>query len=124
MSASKPPVKGWQFIKFLVVGGLNTLFSTVVYWVGLYLGLPFYGATAVALVAGIATGFKAHSHWVFSKPGNALWYLVCALMVYAVNTGSVAAVRGWVGDVWAPLVMLPITTVATYFIFKKLVFKA
>jgi putative flippase GtrA len=123
MFADKLPPGWWQFAKFLVVGGLNTLFSTGVYWIGLWAGLPFYGATALALLAGIAVGFKAHSHWVFSAPGHAVWYFVCALSVYGVNTLAVWAVRGTVGDFWAPVVMLPLTTVTTYFLFKYLVFK-
>jgi putative flippase GtrA len=124
MSDAKPRPTGiWQLLKFLVVGGLNTLFSTVVFWVGIYFGLPYYWATAVALLAGIVTGFKAHSRWVFATRGHAFWYLLSNLLIYAVNTLSIAAVRPYVGDYWAPLLMLPITVPVTFLIFKKLVFR-
>lgn len=124
MSGAKVPAnKGLQVVKFLVVGGLNTLFSTAVFWVGIYLGLPYYVATGVALLAGIATGFKAHSRWVFATKGHAMWYLVSNVLIYAINTLSIAAVRPYVGDYWAPLLMLPITVPATFLIFKKLVFR-
>ena len=117
------PTGGWQLLKFLVVGGLNTLFSTAVFWVGIFFGLPFYLATGVALLAGIATGFKAHSRWVFATKGHALWYLVSNLLIYAINTLSIAAARPYVGDYWAPLLRRPIAVPATFLIFKELVFR-
>ena len=51
-----------QVLRYLVVGGLNTAMSLGVYFISLYFcGWPYYVASAVSILAGIAVGFKVYA---------------------------------------------------------------
>lgn len=75
------------FIKFLFVGGLNTLFGYGVY--ALFLKLGFYYTSAVfwATVLSILFNFKTTGYLVFKNKNNRLIFnfLGVYLIVYLVN---------------------------------------
>ena len=94
----------WQLTRYVVVGGLNTALSLGVYFFGL--------------------GFKAHGALVFKNRGSFLRYLLVWLAIYLGTILLIALVRDYTGDYWAPIVLLPVTTLLAYMLLNKLVFKA
>lgn len=116
--------KVWQLLRYVVVGGLNTAFSLSIYYAALHLlGLPYYMASGVAVLAGIAMGFKAHGALVFKNQGNFLRYVLVWGGIYVGNILLIALVRDYTGDYWAPIVLLPFTTLLAYVLLNKLVYK-
>ncbi len=112
-----------QVLRYLVVGGLNTAMSLGVYFISLYFfGWPYYVASAVSILAGIAVGFKAHGAFVFGSRGRFWRYVLCWGTIYAGNTMLIALLRDYTGDYWAQIILLPITTLLSYFLMKKLVY--
>lgn len=117
-------VKIWQLLRYAVVGGLNTVFSLSIYYVALHMfGFPYYFASGVAVLAGILVGFNAHGILVFKNKGNFFRYVLVWGGIYIGNILLIAWVRDYTGDYWAPIVLLPLTTLLAYILLKKLVYK-
>jgi putative flippase GtrA len=116
---------GWQrLLRFLVVGGLNTALSLGVYFLTLYwLKWPYYVASAASIVLGIAVGFKAHGAFVFGSKGSFCRYVLCWGLIYVGNTLMIALIRDDVGDYWAQIILLPLTTALSFYLMKKLVYR-
>lgn len=113
-----------RLLRFLVVGGLNTAMSLGVYFLCLYLlDWPYYVASAVSILVGIAVGFKAHGAFVFASQGSFLRYVACWASIYAVNTLMIALIRDYTGDYWAQIILLPFTTALSFYLMKKLVYR-
>jgi putative flippase GtrA len=118
-----------QVLRYLVVGSLNTAMSFAVYILAIKLfNTPYYLASLISILFGIAVGFKAHGKFVFdSNDGffnGSFWrYVACWASIYAVNTLLIALIRDYTGDIVGQLLVLPFTTVASYFLMKKLVYK-
>lgn len=113
-----------RLLTYLVVGGLNTGMSLGVYFLSLYLfHWPYYVASAVSIVFGIIIGFKAHGAFVFGSKGSFMRYVACWVSIYLGNTLLIALIRDYTGDYWAQIILLPFTTVLSYFLMKKLVYR-
>lgn len=69
-----------KFIRFLLVGALNTLFGYGLWALLLYIGLHYTVASAISTVAGILFNFKTTGCLVFENKNNRL--LLKFLMVY------------------------------------------
>jgi putative flippase GtrA len=130
-SSLKTPLKAqfeamdWRrLLRFLVVGGLNTALSLGIYFLALYFfNAPYYVASAVSILFGIAVGFKAHGALVFGNQGSFLRYVTCWVSIYAGNTLMIALIRGYTGDYWAQIILLPFTTALSFYLMKKLVYR-
>lgn len=113
-----------RILTYLVVGGLNTTLSLGVYFLSLaWLNLPYYAASAVSILFGIIIGFKAHGALVFGNKGSFVRYVTCWVSIYLGNTLAIALIRDFTGDYWAQIILLPFTTVLSYFLMKKLVYR-
>ena len=58
-----------RFLRFLIVGGVNTLASYLVFCGCIWIGLHFTLATLVSYGVGVLIGFKMHGRFVFEHPG-------------------------------------------------------
>jgi putative flippase GtrA len=117
--------RNWQqVLRYLVVGSLNTALSFAVYIVAIKVfNAPYYLASLISIFFGIAVGFKAHGKFVFGNRGSFLRYVACWASIYAVNTLLIALIRDATGDIVGQLLVLPFTTVASYFLLKRLVYQ-
>lgn len=81
-----------QLVRFLLVGGLNTLVGYALFAAFVWAGLPFPLAIGVATILGIAFNFQSTGRLVFGgAPLSQLGRFVAAYaLVYLVNVGSVA----------------------------------
>lgn len=111
-------------LRYLIVGGLNASMSLGVYFVGLtMLNMPYYAASALSVVFGIIVGFKAHGALVFKGQGSFIRYVGVWTALYLANILSIWLIRDYTGDYWAPIILLPITVLTSYFLLKKLIYK-
>jgi putative flippase GtrA len=124
LTASYKSGQWQQVMRYLVVGGLNTAMSFAVYILAIKLfDAPYYVASLISILFGIAVGFKAHGKFVFGHKGSFLRYFSCWASIYAVNTVLIALIRDYTGDIVGQLLVLPFTTVASYFLMKMLVYR-
>ena len=118
---------GLQFVRFVLVGMLNTGFSYGVYAAFLYLGLPFALANLLALLLGIAFSFRTQGALVFGNrdPRLIVRFAACWLLIFGCNIGLIALLMRAGLDAYTAgaLALLPVTLVS-YFVQRLLVFGA
>lgn len=111
------------FIRFLLVGGLNTLASLGVYW----LLLPFMRpqpAYAASFVFGVGLGYLLHTRYAFRARRDwrsfAAWPLVC-LAGWAVGAGALALAIGPLGldPRLAPLLSVAASVPVTFLLGRR-----
>ena len=104
-----------QFLKFLVVGGLNTLFGYSVFALFIYLGLHYALASLLSTVLGVLFNFKTTGTLVFKNRDNSLIFRFFGVygVVYACNVLLLKLLGGsgfnmyWAGALAiAPLALL------------------
>lgn len=88
--------RGWwrrhRWLRFLLVGGLNTAFGYAVYALLLFLGLNYALANLLALSLGLVFSFRTHSGVVFGQHDRRrfLRYLLSWGAIYLFNIGIIA----------------------------------
>lgn len=80
-----------QFLRFLVVGVLNTGFSFGVFAALSYLGLHYTVASFAALIAGIISGHWLHGTHVFGTKSTSTFinYVIIWVLLYAINVALI-----------------------------------
>ena len=80
----------WQFVKFLLVGGLNTLFGYSVFALFTFLRFHYSAATFLATILGILFNFKTTGCIVFKNSNNRLIFKFVAVygFVYLLTVGA------------------------------------
>jgi len=78
-------------VRFGIIGAFNTTFSYGIYAAGIYIELPYYLASLIALVFGILLGFVTHGRLVFRSQlqGRFTRYLAVWAALYVVNIGLI-----------------------------------
>lgn len=74
----------WLFVKFILVGVLNTAFGYMAYALLLFLGLHYTLAVVLSTIAGVLFNFKTTGTIVFKNNNNKLIFKFVA--VYAITT--------------------------------------
>lgn len=114
-----------RFLRFLVVGGLNTAFAYGSYAALLALGWPYAAASAGSLLLGLLFSFFTQGRLVF---GNGELrqlprFVACWLLLYALNVGVIAGlVRLGLGPYAAGALALVPMAVGSYLVQRHLVF--
>lgn len=80
----------WRFIKFLVVGVLNTLFGVIVYEVLVFGGMAPQPALALAYFIGVIWNYFTHGKIVFQNQGfgKLPMYLGAYFILYLANSAG------------------------------------
>ncbi len=115
-----------EFVKFLAVGVLNTLFGYGCFAFLVFLGVHYSLALLVATVLGVLFNFKSTGYLVFGSRDNRLIlrFVATYAVVYAVN---VSLLQGLVMAGLDPylagaVLILPMAALA-FILFRRLVFK-
>lgn len=101
-----------QFIKFGLVGGVNTLLSLVVYYVMVYLGVNYMASTITGYLGSSVVGYVLNRVWVFKAQNikvanSALKYLIVYGISLFINMGCMYL---WIDIVHLSQYMAPILT--------------
>ena len=80
-----------QFVHFLLVGVLNTLFGLGVYWLLVFAGLHYSLAVLLSTVLGILFNFKTYGILVFRNTSNRLFlnFFLVYTVVYFFGVGMI-----------------------------------
>lgn len=115
----------FEFVRFLLVGTLNTAFSYGVYALLLFIGWPYVAANLGAVLLGILFSFTTQGRLVFgNREGHLLQrFAACWALIWAVNALLITLlVHAGLSAYAAGAVALVPTTVVSYFVQKLLVF--
>jgi len=120
-------VLSFQFVRFLLVGGLNTSFSYAVYAVLLFLGLNYVIANFGSLLLGILFSFRTQGRLVFGNSDGRLFFRFAAIwvLIFGVNILLISSlIHTGLNAYWAGALALVPITVISYVVQKFLVFGA
>ena len=113
------------FVKFVVVGSLNTAFSYCVFASLVYLGFTYVVANLFALLLGVAFSFRTQGAWVFGNRDKRLWlrFAACWAVIFIFNIGCINALMHAGLNVYrAGAAALIPSTIMSYFVQKIFVF--
>ncbi len=114
-----------QFVRFLLVGGINTLFSYMVYAGLLYLGLPYAVANFGALSLGVLFSFRTQGRLVFGNTDGRRIFRFAGVwgLIFLVNITIIwSLVRLGLNAYLAGAVAMAPVIVLSYFLQRLLVF--
>lgn len=118
---------GHRFVRFVLIGGLNTGFSYGLYVLLVWAGMHFVAANLLSTVAGILFSFLTQGRFVFGNTDASLFtrFVPAWLLLWLLNIGLIAAWVRWGLDPYTAgaLALVP-TIAASYFVQKHFVFKA
>lgn len=115
--------KALEFLRYLVIGGLNTALALTVYWGCLLMGLPYWFASGASLCFGVVLGHFTHSRLVFKQKSDFTKYATVWLAIYLLNVALLSVVRRWTGDYVAAIVLLPVNVAVSYLAMRLVVFR-
>ena len=84
-----------EFIRFVLVAMLNTLFGYGVYTLLVYFGMHFSLATLISTILGVLFNFKTYGILVFKNSSNKLIFrfVLVYCVVYLCNIGGIALLK-------------------------------
>jgi putative flippase GtrA len=115
-----------RFVRFLLVGGVNTAFSYVVYALFLLVGLNYIFSSLFALIAGILFSFRTQGAFVFDNSDSRLLgrFALCWAFIYFGNVMLIKAMIILGMDAYtAGAFAIPPTAIVSYLIQKFVVFR-
>lgn len=115
-----------KFIRFLIVGGLNTLFGYFMFALFIFLNFHYSIASLSATILGILFNFKTTGRLVFGNRDNVLIFKFFGVytIIYFMNIAILKVFSIYKVDMYlaGALLLLP-TAVLSFMLNKKFVFK-
>ncbi len=111
-----------RFVKFIIVGVLNTLFGYAVFAMLVILNVPPQPALALAFAIGVVWNYWTHARLVFGQKGLSRLpaYAASYLFIYGLNSGGLAlTLRAGSSPLMAQAVLAPVAAVISFFVISK-----
>lgn len=116
-----------QFIRFIMVGGLNTAFGLGVYCILIYIGLTYVWATLIAHILGVGFNFLTTGKFVFDDTDlrHIIRFSICYMATYLINIGINKAAQAILqaNTYFSGCIATAITATCAYLIMKFYVYK-
>lgn len=116
----------WLFVKFILVGILNTAFGYGAFALLMYTGLHYSAAVVLSTIAGILFNFKTTGVLVFKNKDNSLIFKFIAVYTLVCITGIIILRLAEIAHInlyFAGLVSTGICAVTAFLLNKNWVFK-
>ena len=117
----------WQFLRFLVVGALNTLFGYAVFAGQVLAGVDPMPALVVTYVVGVLFNFYTTRRFVFAARGRfatLVKFVLAYVLIYFFNLGLYAVFeRADLSPLVAQALCVPVVAVFSFLLFKFQVFR-
>ena len=116
----------WLFVKFILVGILNTAFGYLVFALLLFLGLHYTLAVILSTVAGVLFNFKTTGTLVFKNHNNKLIFKFVAVYIITTTLGIIILRMAELAQInlyLAGLVSTGICAIISFLLNKNWVFK-
>jgi putative flippase GtrA len=115
-----------RFIKFLFVGGINTVFGYALYALFIYLGMHYSLAVLLGTIIGIMFNFKTTGKFVFRNNNNSLIFKFVGVYIitYCLNVAALSIFDHYHFDLYAAglFLLLPMALIS-YVLNSRFVFK-
>lgn len=114
-----------RFLRFLVAGGVNTLFGFAIYSTSILAGTPVWVALLLGNTAGIAFNFVTTGGYVFRNLLLARLprFVTAYLLVYGINLKLIDWLSIWVtGSILAQAILTLPMALFSYVLMKRFVF--
>ncbi len=115
-----------QFIIFLIVGGVNTIFSYSIYNILVFIDIEYQFASFLALISGIFFSFKTQGKFVFDNNNSRLLprFIICWIIIYFFNIILIGKLieLGFNAYQAGAITLIPVA-LFSYFIQKLIVFR-
>jgi len=106
----------WQLLRFLIVGGLNTVFGYSLFAALTYFGMPYPAAIGLATIGGVLFNFQSVGRLVFDgAPRSRFWRFVGVYtVIYLLNLGGVRFALGLGANVYVAnaITLIPLSLIA------------
>lgn len=115
-----------DFVKFLVVGGLNTAVGYGLFALFIIAGLPSALALALATMLGILFNFKSLGRLVFGGSGNgSFWRFVGVYAaLFLLNLGALRLLeQAGLSALLAQALILPVYALASFLTLRRFVYQ-
>lgn len=115
-----------QFLRFLVVGAVNTVFGYSVFAALVLFGMDPMPALVLTYVIGALFNFFTTRRFVFQHPGGDafLRFVAAYVVIYLFNAGLFKlVVAAGAAPLMAQALCLPMVAIFSFFLFKLHVFK-
>ena len=85
------------FVKYIFIGGINTVFGYGVYWGLLQLDVHFAIAAFISTILGTIFNFFTIGRLVFKSKNNSFFYkfVFCVWFLYLITTGAIAFIHNF-----------------------------
>ena len=116
----------WLFVKFILVGILNTAFGYGAFALLMYTGLHYSAAVVLSTIAGILFNFKTTGVLVFKNKDNSLIFKFIAVYTLVCITGIIILRLAEIAHInlyFAGLMSTGICAVTAFLLNKNWVFK-
>ncbi|MDR0891849.1 MAG: GtrA family protein [Mediterranea sp.] len=115
------------FLRFAIVGVVNTLFGVGLYCLFIYLGVPYRLAVLLSTVLGVLFNFKTIGTFVFRNKDNRLLFrfVLAYVVAYFVNIGIIhlLLLTTSLGEYWAGIIATPAVAIVSFLLQKRFVFR-
>lgn len=110
-------------LRFIAIGVVNTCFGISIYWLLLYIDIPYQWATLFSLVLSIIFSFNSHKLAVFKTKGGFFRYVLVWVGIYFFNIEIISIIRVYIGDYYAAVALLPVNATLSFLLLKRFVFQ-
>lgn len=113
------------FVRFLIAGGINTLFGFMVYAAAIGFAAPAWLALLIGNIAGIAFNFFTTGGYVFRQLSASRLprFVLCYLLTYVANLALLQLLVAWTGSkLLSQLALTLPVAVLSYTLMARIVF--
>jgi putative flippase GtrA len=114
-----------QFLKFIAIGALNTLFGYFVYIVFILAGIEYHLALTFATILGVIFNFFTTGKIVFLNKGlnNVKKFIILYFSIYCINQVLLTIlVEHGVNMIISQTIIMPLLVLTSYLIHKHYIF--
>jgi len=112
-----------QFIKFLIVGGINTGIYYIIYVISISLGFSYQLAVINATTVTIVISFLTFKSIVFKNNGYFFRFIILQIFNMLINILIIKFLRYYFNDYISGFISLMIIAVFSFLINKRYIFK-
>jgi putative flippase GtrA len=113
------------FLRFILIGVLNTLVGYAIFALCLKLGFNYSVSLLIATCLGVLFNFKSIGLLVFSHPGQGvlLKFILVYVLIYAVNISIIKLLNPFIASLYlCGLIAMGVAAVVSFFLNKRYVF--
>lgn len=113
-----------QFLRFIAVGYLNTLFSYSMYALFIFLELHYSLAALLSTILGVLFNFQTTSYFVFknNKQNLLFKFILIYVFIYLIYLTGLSLLKNITNSYLAGIIMLPIIVISGFILQKYFVF--